>query len=234
MAGLVEADRGGRGRIRRCLRASVWSTREAFPCGAGSVGHRAYASAVGIAEHHNADGLAEQVTIPSCLNLHDDVITNTIAKQQDSVDAAAKTQQEEHNHAVGMGEHSNGVGMLEKVIVPSSLNLHDDYVITNTVAETVADTQQEEHNNVVRMAEQYLRTDNVTEIQLVESDHEDEMHRQHLSHSQSNPASLESDLQLKETLAYYGNKSAKKNEVYDKNQKQKETLDCYGNRLAKN
>jgi hypothetical protein len=95
-----------------------------------------------------------------------------------------------------MGEHNNGVGMLEKVTVPSSLNLHDDYVITNTVAETVADTQQEEHNNVVGMAEQYLRTDNVTEIQLVESDHEDEMHRQHLSHSQSNPASLESDLQL--------------------------------------
>ena len=39
MAGLVEADRGGRERIRRCLRASVWSRREAFPCGAGSVGH---------------------------------------------------------------------------------------------------------------------------------------------------------------------------------------------------
>ncbi|KAI5554288.1 hypothetical protein POPTR_T008049v4 [Populus trichocarpa] len=39
MAGLVEADRGGRGRIRRCLRASVWSRKEAFPGGAGSVGH---------------------------------------------------------------------------------------------------------------------------------------------------------------------------------------------------
>ncbi|KAH8484604.1 hypothetical protein H0E87_028911, partial [Populus deltoides] len=44
----MEADRGGRGRIRRCLRASVWSTREAFPCGAGSVGHwRAAAAALG-------------------------------------------------------------------------------------------------------------------------------------------------------------------------------------------
>nr|TKS08895.1 hypothetical protein D5086_0000101940 [Populus alba] len=87
-------------------------------------------------------------------------------------------------------------GMSEKVTVPSCLNLHADYVITNTVAETVADTQQEEHNNVVGMAEQHLRTDNITEIHLVESDHEDEMHRQHLSHSQPNPASLESNLQL--------------------------------------
>jgi hypothetical protein len=89
-----------------------------------------------------------------------------------------------------MGEHSNGVGMSEKVTVPSSLNLHVDYIITNTVAEAVADTQQEKHSNVVGMAEQHLKTDNVTEIQLVESDHEDKMHRQHLSHSQSNPASL--------------------------------------------
>nr|TKS03797.1 hypothetical protein D5086_0000149430 [Populus alba] len=138
----------------------------------------------------------EQVTIPSCLNLHDDVITNTIAEQQDNVDVVAETQQEEHNHAVGVGEHNNGVGMSEKVTIPSSFNLHADYVITNTIAETVADTQQEEHNNVVGMAEQHLRTDNITEIHLVESDHEDEMHRQHLSHSQPNPASLESDLQL--------------------------------------
>jgi hypothetical protein len=46
------------------------------------------------------------------------------------------------------------------------------------------------------MAEQHLRTDNITEIQLVESDHEDEMQLQHLSHSQSNPTSLESDSQL--------------------------------------
>jgi hypothetical protein len=86
--------------------------------------------------------------------------------------------------------------MSEKVTVPSSLNLHVDYIITNTVAEAVADTQQEEHSNVVGMVEQHLKTDHVTEIQLVKSDHEDEMHRQHLSHSQSNPASLESDSQL--------------------------------------
>jgi len=68
---------------------------------------------VGVAEHHNANGLAEQVTIPSCLNLHDDFITNTIVEQQVSTDAVTKTQQEEHNHAVGMGEHNNVVGMPE-------------------------------------------------------------------------------------------------------------------------
>jgi hypothetical protein len=37
-------------------------------------------NAVGIAEHNNADGMAKQVTVPSSLNLHVDVITNTIAK----------------------------------------------------------------------------------------------------------------------------------------------------------
>jgi hypothetical protein len=95
-----------------------------------------------------------------------------------------------------MGEHNNAIGMPEQVTVPFSLNLHADYVITNTIADAVADTQQEEHSNAVGMAEQHLRTDNVTEIQLVESDHEDEMQLHHLSHSQSNPASLESDSQL--------------------------------------
>jgi metal-responsive CopG/Arc/MetJ family transcriptional regulator len=82
-----------------------------------------------------------------------------------------------------MGEHNNAIGMPKQVIVLFSLNLHADYVITNTITDAVADTQQEEHNNVVGMAEQHLRTDNVTEIQLVESDHEDEMQLHHLSHS---------------------------------------------------
>jgi hypothetical protein len=40
-----------------------------------------------------------------------------------------------------MGEHSNAIGMLEQVTVPCSLNLHIDYVITNTIADVVVNTQ---------------------------------------------------------------------------------------------
>jgi len=39
-----------------------------------------HVNAVGMAEHNNADGMAKQVTVPSSLNLHVDVITNTIAE----------------------------------------------------------------------------------------------------------------------------------------------------------
>jgi hypothetical protein len=35
---------------------------------------------VGIAEHNNTDGMAKQVIVLSSLNLHVDVITNTIAE----------------------------------------------------------------------------------------------------------------------------------------------------------
>jgi hypothetical protein len=120
-------------------------------------------------------------TLSSSLPLHDDnATTNTIAEQHVSANNVTGTQ---------LAEHNNENEMVELHLPPSQSKSTSLPHITNN-------TSKNPSVFTTVTIEQHLNDDNTIEIQLVESDNEDDTQLQQLSPSPSNFALLESDTQL--------------------------------------
>jgi hypothetical protein len=120
-------------------------------------------------------------TLSSSLPLHDDyAITNTIAEQHVSANNVTGTQ---------LAEYNNENGMVELHLPPSQSE-------STSLSHITENTSNNPSVFTTATTEQHLNDDNTIEIQLVESDNENDTQLQQLSPSPSNSALLESDTQL--------------------------------------